>query len=272
MKPHSALGLRAADLTCTVGGHNVLTHVDFTVPAGARLAVVGPNGAGKTTLLRTLAGIARPAHGSVTFDGVDVASMRARRRALSVAYVGQEEQPSGELTVTEAVGLGRTPHRGPWAVTDRSDRAIIDGALNAVGMLAYADRSCTELSGGERHRVTIARALAQGVPALLLDEPTNHLDAAWRLRLMDLIDSLPCTVVAAVHDLDLVLRHFDLVAVVCDGTLRSFGPPVDVLSPELIHDVFAVRGDIVGHPVTALPHLLLTEAAPFAASLPKESL
>ncbi|MCF8608810.1 ABC transporter ATP-binding protein [Gordonia sp. HY285] len=271
MKPHSAVEVRASGLTCAVGGRDVVTDVDFCVPSGARLAIVGPNGAGKTTLLRTLAGIARPARGSVAFDGVDVASMRTRRRALSVAYVGQEDQPSGDLTVTEAVGLGRTPHRGPWSVTDRSDRSIIDDALTSVGMLAYADRACTDLSGGERHRVTIARALAQCVPALVLDEPTNHLDAAWRLRLMDLIDSLPCTVVAAVHDLDLVLRHFDLVAVVCDGTLRSFGAPVEVLSPELVHDVFAVRGDVVGHPVTDLPHLLLTEATPFAASLPKES-
>lgn len=270
MKVGRPVALRVLDLGCAVGGRTVVSGVDFEVPAGGRLAVVGPNGAGKTTLLRAIAGVHRPEHGRVTVDGADLRSMKSRLRALTVAFVGQEEHPSGELTVAEAVGLGRTPHRGPWAVADRSEQPIVDDALAAVGMVDHAGRPCTELSGGERHRVTIARALAQESALLVLDEPTNHLDAAWRLRLMDLIDRLSCTLVAAVHDLDLVLRHFDLVAVVCDGALRAFGPPSDVLSPELVHEVFAVRGDVVAHPDTGLPHLLLTEAVPFATSPSKE--
>ena len=238
----------------------MLDDLTFDVPAGARVAVIGPNGAGKSTLLRTLAGISRPTAGTVRVNGVDLSAMRARQRALAVAFVGQEELPSAELTVGEVVALGRTPHRGPWSVSDGSEEPVIFNALASVGMGGHVDRLCTQLSGGERHRVTIARALSQETPLLILDEPTNHLDVAWRLSLMRLIAGLECTTIAAIHDLDLTVRCFDLVAVVDEGRLRAFGPPVETLSADLIHDVFAVRGDIVQHPITSQPHLLLTEA------------
>ncbi|MBM7368639.1 ABC transporter ATP-binding protein [Gordonia hydrophobica] len=271
MTSRGAARIAATGLSCAAGGAMVVTDVTFDVPAGARLAVVGPNGTGKSTLLRAIAGIRPPAAGTVRVDGVDIGALRARQRALAVAFVGQEEHPSAELTVAEAVALGRTPHRGPWSVSDGAEESVIAEALAAVGMADYRNRPCTQLSGGERHRVTIARALAQEAPVLVLDEPTNHLDVAWRLRLMRLIDDLDCTTIAAIHDLDLAVRCFDLVAVLDAGTLRAFGPPADTLTPDLIHDVFAVRGDIVTHPTTSQPHLLLTEATPIPA-LTKETL
>ncbi|WP_439031831.1 ABC transporter ATP-binding protein [Gordonia terrae] len=253
-----AVALRADDLACRRGNRTVLEQVDLDVPAGTRLAIVGPNGAGKSTLLRTLCGLQHPAAGTVLVDGTDLRQMPPRRRAQSIAVVGQEEQPSAELTVTEAVGLGRTPYRSAWATGGFDDAAIVRAAMTKVGLDGWENRSCTHLSGGERHRVVLARALAQQTPILVLDEPTNHLDAAWRLRLMQVLDDLESTVVAAMHDLDLTLRHFDSVAVVSDGRLIAHGRPVDVLTTELLASVFEVSGTVVDHPATGSPHLLLT--------------
>ncbi|BBZ01880.1 ABC transporter ATP-binding protein [Mycolicibacterium chitae] len=254
--------VRAQGLRCCRGTRTIVAGVELDVPAGTRLAVVGPNGAGKSTLLRALAGLDAPADGAIRVDGDDLRRLSARRRALTIAFVGQEERPSGELTVAEAVGLGRTPYRQPWSVAAAEDRGIIDDALGAVGLGGWGNRPCTQLSGGERHRVVLARALAQQTAVLVLDEPTNHLDAAWRLRLMQVLDQLECTVIAAMHDLDLVLRHFDAVAVVADGGILAHGPPTEVLDASLLRKVFEVAGDVVPHPATGLPYLLLTHVDP----------
>ena len=289
-------GLRARGLECRRGRRTVVAGVDLDVAPGERLALVGPNGAGKSTLLRVLAGMDTPAAGSVRVvagggsgdegagddapgddeagrEGGPAASgsappdlpelhgLSSRRRARLVAVMGQEETPSGDLTLREAVALGRTPHRSPWSLGADGDRDVIDDALARVGLAGRGEQSCARLSGGERHRVVLARTLAQDTPLLLLDEPTNHLDAAWRLRLMTLLDRLDRTVVAAMHDLDLVLRHFDRVAVVDDGTVTALGPPVEVLTPELLRRVFGVVGELVRHPRTGEPHLLLSDAA-----------
>ncbi|MEE4026008.1 ABC transporter ATP-binding protein [Gordonia sp. PKS22-38] len=251
---------------CRRGNRTIVSDVHVHVAAGTRLALVGPNGAGKSTLLRVLAGLDAPASGAVHVGGVDLHTMRARQRARTVAVVGQEEQPSAELTVAEAVGLGRTPHRNPWAPAEDTERAIVDHALRTVGLGGYGRRSCMQLSGGERHRVLLARALAQETPVLVLDEPTNHLDAAWRLRLMQTLDALDRTIVAAMHDLDLVLRHFDSVAVIFNGRVVAQGAPIEVLDSTLLAAVFAVGGDVITHPRTGKPHLLLTDAQPASDS------
>ncbi|MGE2724827.1 ABC transporter ATP-binding protein [Mycolicibacterium pulveris] len=258
----SAATVLAQEVACRRGNRTVVSGVDLTVPAGTRLAVVGPNGSGKTTLLRVLSGLDAPASGAIRIDGENLHGMPARRRAHTIAVVGQEERPSGELTVAEAVGLGRTPYRNPWSGAGLGERGIIEDALAAVGLRGWGDRSCSQLSGGERHRVVLARALAQRTAVLVLDEPTNHLDAAWRLRFMQILDDLECTVVAAMHDLDLVLRHFDAVAVIADGTLFAHGPPTEVLNSRLLREVFDVAGDVISHPATGRSHLLLTHAEP----------
>lgn len=258
----TAAALIAHRVECRRGARTVVAGVDLVVPAATRLAVVGPNGAGKTTLLRALSGLDVPAAGVVRVGGEDLYRMPARRRARSIAVVGQEERPSGELTVAEAVGLGRTPYRNPWSGVVVGENDIIAEALGAVGLSGAGERFCTQLSGGERHRVVLARALAQQTSVLVLDEPTNHLDAAWRLRFMQILDELECTVVAAMHDLDLVLRHFDAVAVVAGGGVVAHGPPAQVLDSKLLWEVFDVAGDVVAHPTTGRSHLLLTHAEP----------
>lgn len=257
----TAVGVVARSVECTRGRRTIVSGVDVEVPAGSRLALVGPNGAGKTTLLRVLAGLDRPAAGSVEVGGRDVHTLSARRRARLIAVQGQEETPSSELTLAEAVALGRTPHRSPWSLGEPGERDLVEKALVMVGLEGRGEQSCTRLSGGERHRVVLARTLVQRAPLLALDEPTNHLDAAWRLRTMAALTALDRTVVAAIHDLDLVLRHFDSVAVIADGGLYAHGDPTTTLSTELLEEVFGVSGRVVPHPDTGLPHLLLSGAA-----------
>lgn len=264
--PPRALSLHARSVGCRRGTHMILREVNLDVPAGTRLAVIGPNGAGKSTLLRTLCGLESPAGGHVMVGDHDLARLPARRRARSIAVVTQDEHPSAELTVAEAVGLGRTPYRSSWATSSSDDAAAVEEALRTVGLAGRQRWSCTRLSGGERHRVVLARALAQRTPIIVLDEPTNHLDAAWRLRLMQVLDELDATVVAAMHDLDLVLRHFDAAAVVADGGIVAQGPPLEVLTPDLLASVFDVTGSIVPHPETGRPHLLLN--SPNTSELP----
>lgn len=264
-----SMALRANALACRRGGRVIVRDVDLEVPAGTRLAIVGPNGSGKTTLLRTLCGLERPTAGTIHVGGDDLHRLPSRQRARSIAVVGQEEQPSAELTVAEAVGLGRTPYRSAWSTGSSDDSTVVGAVLAQVGLDGWDARSCTQLSGGERHRVVLARALAQQTPILVLDEPTNHLDAAWRLRLMEILDELDATVLAAMHDLDLVMRHFDCVAVVSDGGVVAQGRPVEVLTPDLLATVFEVSGTVVTHPATGRPHLLLdtpTSAAPRAVT------
>lgn len=253
------MGLEARGVVAARGGRAIVEDVDLSVPPGSRLALVGPNGAGKTTLLRVLAGLAVPAAGAVEVDGRDLHRLPARERARLVAIAGQEETPSSELTVGEAVALGRTPHRSPWDGGRADQRDVIAACLETVGLAGREEQACTRLSGGERHRVVLARALAQQTPLLALDEPTNHLDVSWRLRFMAVLDALDHTVIAAMHDLDLVLRHFDAVAVVAGGRVWAHGAPSDTLTPDLVREVFGVRGDVVTHPRTGRPHLLLDD-------------
>ena len=265
----AGMDLRASRLSCSRGARTVISGVDLDVPAGSRLAVVGPNGAGKSTLLRVLAGLDSPSEGSVSVGGENLHALRPRVRAQTLAVVGQEDQPSGELNVAEVVGLGRTPYRAPWSTAIEGGDHLVEEAMQSVGLGGWGGRACNQLSGGERHRVMLARALAQTTPILVLDEPTNHLDVAWRLRLMRVLDDLDCTVIAAMHDLDLALRHFDTLAVVADGTLLAHGAPLEVLTPALLRRVFEVEGDVVRHPRTGRPHLLLTDSG--ADTFPAET-
>lgn len=239
-----------------IGKRVVVTDASFTVPAGSRFAVVGANGAGKSTLLKVMAGINPAAAGNVGLDGTDLAQMKARDRARRIAFVGQEELPPEDLTVTELVSLGRVPHRPPWASSGPTETAIVAAAIAQVRLTDKSARTTGQLSGGERRRALLARGLAQQTTLLMLDEPTNHLDVQWQLKLLNIVSNYAGTVVAAVHDLDVVWRYFDHVAVLCDGTIMCAGPTQEVLTAQTISRAFGVESTIVRNTVTGEDHLL----------------
>lgn len=231
-------GLAVAGVSLTLGDRAVLDGVTLRLAPRERLAVVGPNGAGKTSLARLMAGLLRPTRGSVTLDGRSLHAAPARWRALRVAVVAQGDAPDLRLTLAESVALGRVPHRG--RVTAAEHARAVASALERVGLGHLAHRRLDALSGGERQRGAIARAIAQEPALLVLDEPTNHLDPRARSDVLDLARGLGVAVVAVLHDLPLVARFADRVAVLDRGRLVALAPPAEALDPATVRAVFAL--------------------------------
>jgi iron complex transport system ATP-binding protein len=238
------------DVTVALGGTDVVRSVTLGVEEGRFVGVLGPNGSGKSTLLRTLYRAVVPRRGRAALDGTDVRTMRPRDVARLVAVMLQDSPTEFDLTVLDVVLLGRAPHHSSFGRDTAADLLIAEEALDRVGALDLAERMVAQLSGGQRQRVMLARALAQGGPVLVLDEPTNHLDIAHQLELMRIITTLDRTVIAALHDLNLAAAHCDDVAILDGGRLVAFGPPRDVLTRDLVREVFGVEARFLPDPVT----------------------
>lgn len=221
-------------------GDGILHPVSLQLGAGRVLAVLGANGAGKSTLLRLIYRYNRPQTGRVLVDGEDVHRLPARRVAQRVAAVLQEQPTDFALTVAEIVTLGRAPHRRALAGPSERDRHLVDHALERLSLRDFAQRSFGTLSGGERQRVMVARALAQEPGLIVLDEPTNHLDIRHQLEVLRLVRGLGVTVVASLHDLNLVHGFADDLLVLSGGRPLAFGPVTEVLTPELIARAYGV--------------------------------
>ncbi|MGW1604114.1 ABC transporter ATP-binding protein [Streptomyces eurythermus] len=249
------------DVTIEAAGIRLVEHIDLTVGSGAFVALVGPNGSGKSTLLRSLYRALRPAGGVVRLDGDDLHAMDARAAARVLAALPQESSAEFDFTVAEVVAMGRLPHQGRTAA---SDREIRTRAMARTGVAHLADRGFLGLSGGEKQRVLIARALAQQPRILVLDEPTNHLDIAHQLDVLSLVRGSGLTVLAALHDLNLAAAHCDVLYVLDGGRIVASGPPRDVLRPALLAEVFGVRAHTVRHPETGAVQLLFDLLPPTA--------
>jgi len=237
----AAEGLRAARVGREAGGRLILDGVTLAPRPGTTVGLIGPNGSGKSTLLRILAGVLAPHAGVVTMDGEPLADIGRRAVARRVAVVDQHAATQDELSVLDVVRLGRIPHRRAWAAPTGEDAAAVHEALERTGLTARRDQSWHTLSGGERQRVQIARALAQRPRELLLDEPTNHLDIQHQLELLSLVASLPLTAVIALHDLNLAAMFCDRIVVLSEGRAVADGTPEQVITEELIEDVYRVR-------------------------------
>jgi len=228
----TALGWKA-------GSRAIVQGVTLEVSPGETLGVVGPNGSGKSTFLRLVAGLLPRATGEVRLDGVPLAALSRREIARRIALVEQQADTAEALSVRDAVELGRTPWLSALAPFGAADAAIVEEAMAATGISAFADRQWTTLSGGERQRTHIARALAQRPRLLLLDEPTNHLDIHHQLSLLRLVSRLPVTVIVALHDLNQAMGC-DRLAVMEGGRLAACGPPAEVLTPTRLAAIFRV--------------------------------
>ena len=246
------LSARAVGYT-TAAGSTLLHPLSFDAVGCECLAIVGPNGAGKSTLLRLLAGRIAATQGNVTVDDRDIAALTPQDRARCIAVLAQSEPAGLALCVREYVALGRIPWRQQSAAVQAG---AVRHALSLCALEQAADRALDTLSGGERQRAGLARALAQEPSVLLLDEPTNHLDLRGRCDLLDLVRGLGITVVAVLHDLALVGRFADRVAMLERGRLVAIGAPAAALSPSLVRDVFRVDTFTAPHPRDGRPVLM----------------
>jgi len=235
---------------------------DATLAAspGEVVGLLGPNGSGKSTLLRTVYRSLRPLSGSICVGEDDVWEMTAKRAAQRTSAVAQESVGDFEFTVRDVVELGRGPHKRLLEGDTRQDREIVEDALDRVRMTGFEDRLFVTLSGGEKQRALVARCLAQRSRLVVLDEPTNHLDVRAQFELLDLVRSLGVTALVALHDLNLAARYCDRVYVLDAGRVVSHGLTAEVLTAELLADVFGVvarceqRSDSTGF------HILLLAA------------
>lgn len=241
-----ALPLDAPVLACTaltyiIKGQALLKDVSLSVSPGETLGIIGPNGSGKSTLVRLLAGILAPSSGEVRLGGRPLAGFQRREVARLLAVVEQQAETADNISVRDAVELGRTPWLSAMAPWSREDEQIVQQALRDADLLHLSERQWQTLSGGERQRAHIARALAQCAQILLLDEPTNHLDIQHQLSILGLVRALPVTTVIALHDLNQAL-DCDRLAMMHDGRLVALGTPAQVLTPERLRDCFGVQG------------------------------
>ncbi|WP_326574221.1 ABC transporter ATP-binding protein [Streptomyces sp. NBC_00481] len=240
-------------VTVEAAGARLVDDIRLTAGSGAFVGLVGPNGSGKSTLLRCVYRALRPAAGVVRLDGEDAHAMPPRAAARVLAALPQESSAEFDFTVAEVVAMGRLPHRDRTAASDAEIRVR---AMGRTGVDHLADRGFLALSGGEKQRVLLARALAQQPRVLVLDEPTNHLDIAHQLDVLSLVRDSGVTVLAALHDLNLAAAHCDVLYVIAGGRIVASGPPHDVLHPDLLAEVFGVRAHPVRHPATGAVQLL----------------
>ena len=254
-------GLRASRLCVDLGGRRIIDDVSLDAAPGAVVGVVGPNGCGKSTLVRTLGRILRPTSGTVHLDGTDIASMSARRVAQTVAAVLQDSTGDFDLRVRDVVAMGRTPHKRMFDGDNASDARIVAESLTAVDATHLAERPFALMSGGERQRVLVARALAQQPRLLVMDEPTNHLDVRHIFDVLALPAAIGVTAVIALHDLNLAAHYCDVIHVLCEGKQIAAGPPAEVFTGELIADVWNVSATVVAHPGTGRPHIYFDPGA-----------
>lgn len=244
-------------LTVSYGAKPVLEGVDLVIPPGAVTAIVGPNGCGKSTLLRTIARVLKPSSGSVLLDGRAVHDLPTRQVAREIGLLPQSSVVPEQLTVRDLVRRGRFPHRRAFERWSAADQDAVDDALAVTGTAELADRLVEELSGGQRQRAWIALVLAQQTPVLLLDEPTTYLDLAHRLEVLRLLRSLNATrsvtVVMVLHDLNEACRYADHLIAMRDGDIVAQGQCAQVVTPDLVHDVFGVACTTLTDPISGTP-------------------
>jgi len=250
--------LRAEDLDVGYGDRRVLESVSLAVNEGSFIGILGPNGCGKTTLLRTLSRILEPKEGAVFLDGKEIADYSVKDLARRLGAVPQETGVTFAFTVEEIVQMGRHPYLGPLSSMKEEDYAICRHAMEQTNTAHLADRLITEVSGGERQRVLIARALAQQPKVLLLDEPTSHLDISHQIEVLSIIRGLTprVTVIGVFHDLNLAACFCDRIVLMEKGRVVAAGTPGEVFTNEIIGRVFGVRMMVRTHPLTGRPYLV----------------
>ncbi len=246
--------IEAENISVRLGSVDALRGVDFIAGAGEIVGLIGPNGSGKTTLLRALANLRAPDSGRVRYENKSAVEVGAAKLSRQIAYLAQGGEVHWPMRVEALVALGRLPHRRRFQKSAAADRAAIERAMLAADVVALRDRTMNQISGGERMRVLLARALAVEAPMLLADEPVAALDPLHQLQVMELLRGKVAAgggVVVVLHDLALAARYCDRLVLLSGGVVHAAGEPGHVLTDSNIAAVYGVavaRGEHEGVP------------------------
>lgn len=241
--------LETKHLTVDIEGKTILKDLTMRFAEGKRTAIIGPNGAGKSTLLRTLAALSSDYGGEILLDGEEIRRMGRRMLSRRIAILPQHVQAPPDTTVERLVDYGRFPYRSWFRGSDpKADREAVEWALSVTRLGAFRHRQVNSLSGGERQRAWIAMALAQRPQILLLDEPTTYLDIAHQLEVMQIVRRLyeeyGMTIIMVLHDINHALQYADEIAVIKDHRVFAQGKPDDIITVDILAEVFGVKADI----------------------------
>lgn len=261
--------LNTEELSIGYAEATIVKGLNLSIPTGKITALVGANGSGKSTILKTMARIMKPKSGSVMLDGKSIHNFSTKEVARQLAILPQNPTAPDGLTVSELVSYGRFPHQKGFGIMTAEDRNIISNAITVTGMEPFHDRPIDRLSGGQRQRAWIAMALAQETDILFLDEPTTFLDMAHQLEVLQLLQKLNeeegRTIIMVVHDLNHATRYAQHMVAIKSGTVVSEGSPTEVMTPDVLREVFGIEADIVPDPRTGVPLCLPYELAAYKA-------
>lgn len=256
VQPSAALthvALNVSQLSWTIEGKTILSGVNFALQRGEMLGLIGPNGAGKSSLLRCLYRFIRPTQGQISLFSQDISELSPKAFACKVAVVQQDTPHYFDMTTEQLVAMGLTPHKGMFDSHSSGDSEKISKALEKVGLSHKLYQQYERLSGGEKQRALIARAIVQQPQLLILDEPTNHLDVRYQIQILELVRSLGISVIASIHDLNLASALCDSLLLLDNGQVSAMGTPTEVLTEERIAQVFGVCAQVMPHPQHANP-------------------
>ncbi|MGW6058345.1 ABC transporter ATP-binding protein [Streptomyces sp. NPDC055189] len=268
----TAARLSARELTLAYEDREVVHDLELAVPDGKVTVIVGPNACGKSTTLRALGRLLKPKSGAVLLDGEALTKLPTKKIAQQIGLLPQTPVAPEAITVADLVARGRQPHQHWWQQWSDEDERAVTEAMERTDVAALAERPVDELSGGQRQRVWIAMAIAQETDILLLDEPTTYLDISHQVEVLDLVRQLATgtrqvergrTVVVVLHDLNQAARYADHLVAMKQGRIVAEGAPADVVTEELVREVFGLECVVVPDPVTGSP--LVVPGAPWAA-------
>jgi len=239
------MDLDISSLSFNFGSKNILADIDLSIKDNGIVGIIGPNGSGKSTLLKCIYRVLKPKTGTIFIDGKNINDYQFKETAKKMAVVAQHNDTHFDFNVLEMVLIGRSPHKKFMERDSAEDIELAYKALEQVNMKDFADRNFSSLSGGEKQRIILARALVQNTDCLILDEPTNHLDIKHQLHFMSLAKDLKITVISAIHDLNIAAMYCDKIYALKEGQIIASGSVDEVITEEVIKTLYDVEAKII---------------------------
>ncbi|WP_419741719.1 ABC transporter ATP-binding protein [Paraclostridium dentum] len=241
--------LQVKNLEFSIDKKEILKDISFEIPKGSFVGIIGPNGSGKSTILKNIYRLYKPDSGQILLDNKNLLNMKDKDCAKEIAVLAQESNSQFDFTVEQIVKMGRYPYKSVFEDYSKKDLDMVTNMLKRVGLEDYVGRSFSKLSGGEKQRTLIARALVQDTEFLILDEPTNHLDIGYQIQLMDLVKSLNITILSAIHDMNMASMYCDYLIVMKDGKIKNCGSVKEVITEEMLKEIFGVNAYVGVNPM-----------------------